>query len=141
MKNYNLPFLGVMVLAVVAGFAGGLMAGRFSINRPVVAPESAPVVMSEPAKEIRAKAFQLVDDDGSTHAVLGFMDGGPALLFYDSEHRPRVVFDMTGQGDPRLFLMDAVGTIRTVVGLGLGTNGHPFMRLRDKDGNVLWSAP
>jgi hypothetical protein len=133
-KKYDAPYLGVAVLAVAAGFIGGLIAGRFSIDRPALA--------SEPAKEIKAQAFQLVDGHGATHAGLSIMEGGgPGLEFYDTEHRVRVVFEMTGTGDPRLFLMDAEGRIRTVVGLGLGADGRPFIRLRDKDGKVIWSVP
>lgn len=133
-RKYEAPYLWVAVLAVAAGFIGGLMAGRFSIDHPALA--------SEPAKEIKAQAFKLVDGHGATHAALSTMEGGgPGLEFYDNEHRARVVFDMTGKGDPRLFLMDADGLIRTVVGLGLGADGRPFIRLRDKDGKVIWSVP
>jgi len=133
-RKIDTSYLGVAVLAMAAGLMGGLMAGRFSTDRPVLA--------SEPAKEIKAQAFQLVDGHGATHAALNMSEGGgPALEFYDSEHRIRVVFDMTGTGDPRLFLMDADGLIRTVVGLGLGSDGRPFIRLRDQDGKVIWSVP
>lgn len=138
-RKHDAPFgwaavLGTAVLAVAAGWMGGMIAGRFSIDRPVLA--------SEPAKEIKAKAFQLIDDHGAMHAALKMSAaGGPGLEFYDSDHRVRVVFEMTGKGDPRLFLMDADGLIRTVLGLGLGADGRPFMRLRDKDGKVIWSAP
>lgn len=132
-RNFDASFVWVGVLAVAAGFIGGSMAGRLPIDRPALA--------SAPAKEIRAQAFRLVDGEGTTHAALSFIDKGPGLEFFDSDHRPRVVFEMTGKGDPRLFLMDAEGTIRTVLGLGLGADGHPFIRLRDKDGNVVWSVP
>jgi hypothetical protein len=138
--NNEMQMLKVMVLAVsigigglIGGMIGGLLAGRVSFDRPVQA--------SEPAKEISAKAFQLVDDEGTIHAALSFIDKGPGLQFFDSQHRPRVVFEMTGNGDPRLFLMDAEGSIRTVLGLGLGVDGRPFIRLRDRDGKVLWSVP
>jgi hypothetical protein len=133
-RRIDASYLGVIAIAVAAGLMGGLMAVRFSTDRPVLA--------SEPVKEIKAQAFQLVDGHGSTHAALGMSEGGgPALEFYDSDHRVRVVFDMTGTGDPRLFLMDADGLIRTVVGLGLGNDGRPFIRLRDRDGKVIWSVP
>jgi hypothetical protein len=137
-RMFDSPFLlatvlGITILSMAAGFVGGVMAGRFSIDRPAVA--------AEPAKEISAKAFHLVDDQGTIHAALSFIDNGPGLQFFDSEHRPRVVFEMTGNGDPRLFLMDAEGSIRTVLGLGLGVDGHPFIRLRDQNGKVIWSAP
>jgi hypothetical protein len=124
----------VVVLAVAAGFVGGLMAGRVSIDRPLLTSQS--------AKVISAEGFQLIDRQGTTHAALNTQDGGaPELLFFDSNHKPRVVFDMTSSGDPLLFLMDADGTIRTVLGLGFGANGSPFIRLRDKDKKVIWSVP
>lgn len=132
--TFGTSSLWMAVVAVTAGLTGGLMAGRFSTDLPVLA--------SEPVKEIKAQSFQLVDGHGATHAALSMAEGGgPALEFYDSDHRVRVVFDMTGKGDPRLFLMDEDGVIRTVVGLGLGTDGRPFIRLRDKDRKVIWSVP
>jgi hypothetical protein len=127
--------LQVVVLAVAAGLIGGLLAGRLSTDHPVLASEP-------PAKVMTAQAFKLVDGHGATRAALSTSIGGePALEFYDSAHRMRVVLDMTGGGDPRLFLMDADGRIRTVMGLGLGDDGRPFVRLRDQNGNLIWSVP
>jgi hypothetical protein len=133
-STHNRFFLKVAVLALAAGLVGGLLADRLSFDRPVLA--------SEPAKEIMAQAFTLVDAEGATRAALNTsIEGEPALAFYDSKHRIRIVLDMTGGGDPRLFLMDAEGRIRTVMGLGLGDDGRPFVRLRDQHGNLLWSEP
>lgn len=127
-------YVTVLTLAILAGFLGGL--GTRSILGEIqspVAPES---------QEVRAPSFQLVDEHGSVHAALDTMEGGsPALLFYDADHQARVVFEMTGDGDPRLFLMDREGRMRTVLGLGLDAAGSPFIRLRDSDGNVIWSTP
>lgn len=124
----------VAVLAVIAGFGGGVMADRLPLNRHLP--------ISQPAKIFRAEAFQLVDGHGATHASLDIQEGGgPGLVFYDSDHKTRVVFDVTGAGDPRLFLIDADGIIRAVLGLGLETDGLPFIRLRDKNREVIWSAP
>ena len=129
-KQYGL----VVVLAVTAGFGGGVIAGRLPMDQQLLT--------SQPAKIIRAEAFQLVDSHGATHAALDIQEGGgPGLLFYDSDHEARVVFDMTSEGDPRLFLIDADGIIRAVLGLGLEADGSPFMRLRDKNREVIWSVP
>jgi len=131
--KFEATYIWIAVLAVTAGFFGGIAAGRFSIDRSASA--------TEPVKVIKAQAFHLVDEHGATHALLSIMEGGgPGLEFYDNDHRPRVVFDMTGKGDPRLFLLDGEGLIRTVVGLGLGADGTPFIRMRDKDEKVLWSV-
>jgi hypothetical protein len=129
-KQYGL----VVVLAVIAGFGGGVMAGRLSMNHQPLT--------SQPAKVIRGESFQLIDSHGATHAELNIQEGGsPGLLFYDSDHKARVIFDMTGEGDPRLFLIDTDGIIRAVLGLGLEANGLPFIRLRDKNREVIWSVP
>jgi hypothetical protein len=70
------------------------------------------------------------------------MEGGsPALVFYDADHSARVVFEMMGSGDPRLFLMDREGRMRTALGLGLDAAGSPFIRLQDSGRNVIWSTP
>lgn len=129
-KQYGL----VIILAVIAGFGGGVMAGRLPLGQHGLT--------SRPAKLIKAEAFQLVDRHGATHAPLNMQEGGsPGLLFYDSDHEIRVVLDMTREGDPRLFLIDGDGIIRAVLGLGLGADGSPFVRLTDKSRDVIWSAP
>jgi hypothetical protein len=131
--NNKMQTLKVMVLAVTAGVIGGLLAGRLSLDRPVLA--------SEPAKMITAQAFKLVDGKGATRASLSISAGGqPALEFFDTAHRVRALFDMSGMGDPQLFLMDEDGSIRTEMGLGVESKGRPFLNLRDKDGKVFWSV-
>ena len=129
-----LDYATVLVLAILAGFLGGLG------TRSILGEIQAPVVPA--AQEIKATSFQLVDEHGTTHAALDTMEGGsPALVFYDADHGARVVFEMTGGGDPRLFLLDRDGRVRTFLGLGLDADGSPFVRLQDKDGRVVWSTP
>jgi hypothetical protein len=132
-NRYETFSLKMVVLAAAAGVAGGLLADRIPLDRPVLA--------SEPDKTVTAQAFKLVDGKGSTRASISLSAGGqPALEFFDAAHRVRVLFDMSAQGDPQLFLMDEHGSIRTEMGLGLESKGRPFLNLRDKDGNVFWSV-
>jgi hypothetical protein len=127
-------YVSVSVLAVLAGFFGGFSAR--SILAEIKAPEASG------AQAVKARSFQLVDEHGTTHAALDTMEGGsPALVFYDADHGARVVFEMSGGGDPRLFLLDRDGQIRTILGLGFDAAGSPFVRLRDKGGHVVWSIP
>ena len=127
-------YVSVLVVAILAGFFGGLG------TRSILADIQAPAVPG--AQVVKASSFQLVDVHGATHAALDTMEGGsPALVFYDADHGARVVFEMSGDGDPRLFLLDRDGHIRTILGLGLDAAGSPFVRLRDKDGHVVWSTP
>ncbi len=127
-------YVTVLVLAILAGFLGGL--GTRSILEELQAPGV------PGGQAVKARSFQLVDEHGTTHAALDTMEGGsPALVFYDADHAARVVFEMSGEGDPRLFLMDRDGRVRTILGLGFDAAGSPFVRLRDKDGHVVWSTP
>ena len=127
-------YLIVLVLAILAGFLGGL--GTRGIQGQIQAP-AAPAT-----GEVKATSFQLVDEHDTVHAALDTMEGGaPALLFYDANHQARVVFEMTGNGDPRLFLMDQEGRMRSVLGLGLDAAGAPSIRMLDADRNVVWSTP
>ncbi|HTP41199.1 MAG TPA: hypothetical protein VML36_02150 [Nitrospiria bacterium] len=124
--------LKMIILAAAAGVAGGLLADRMPFDRPVLASE--PTVVT-------AQTFKLVDGQGGTRAELSVSAGGqPALEFFDTAHRVRVLFDMSASGDPQLFLMDDHGSIRTEMGLGLESKGRPFVNLRDQDGNVFWSV-
>jgi hypothetical protein len=132
-STHDTLFLKLVVLAVTAGLLGGLLADHLSIDRPVLA--------SEPGKTVTAQAFHLVDSRGVTRAALSMSAGGqPALAFFDTAHRVRVLFDMSTIGDPQLFLMDEDGSIRTEMGLGLESKGRPFLNLRDKNGTVYWSV-
>jgi len=127
-------YVTVLVVAILAGFLGGL--GTRNILGQIQAPSTSG------AQVVKATSFQLVDEHDTVHAALDMMEGGsPALLFYDADHQARMVFEMMGNGDPRLFLFDKEGRTRTTVGLGLDAVGSPFIRLRDSDGNVIWSTP
>ena len=126
-------YLIVLVLAILAGFLGGLGTRSLGQMQAPVLPE---------ARAVKGTSFQLVDEHDTVHAALDTMEGGsPALLFYDADHQARVVFEMTGNGDPRLFLMDQEGRMRTVLGLGLDADGAPSLRMLDGDRNVIWATP
>jgi hypothetical protein len=63
-----------IALALAAGFAGGL-ASHFCVPPSAGAQEKPPI-----PREIRAHRFVLVDENGATQSVLGFVsDGSPDL--------------------------------------------------------------
>src|SRR5215831_13009804 len=60
------PYLLTVVLAVAAGFAGGVVASWIRPGLPVLAQQTA-----EQAKVIRAERFEVVDKDGKSRVELG----------------------------------------------------------------------
>ena len=107
----------IIVLALFAGFIGGIVSSQFLGDRTVLAREE------PPAKEVLvAHEFRLVSDDGRTLAVLGghpgeepFLPIEPALRFFDR------------QGDMRLLV-------------GMIPVNKPFVGYFDKQGKTAWEA-
>jgi len=71
--------------------------------------ESVPGIDS-PADVIKAKRFELVDDEGKTVAVLGALaNGSPHLVLSDQTGRMRAAVALSKNGTPRIILFDEVG--------------------------------
>jgi len=107
----------IVVLALFAGFIGGIVSSHFLGDRTVFAREE------PPAKEVLvAHEFRLVSDDGRTLAILGghpgeepFLPIEPALRFFDS------------QGDMRMLV-------------GMIPVNKPYVGFFDKNGKTAWEA-
>ncbi len=97
----------VVLLALMAGLAGGLFAGRFLAGEPAMAQQRHKVVNSE--------EFLLVDRFGRTRAGLG----------------------LDPKGEVGLILLNKDGSRN----LYLSPDENKVLQLKDKGGNVLWSAP
>ena len=107
----------IVILALFAGFVGGIASSQFLGNGTVFARE-------EPqAKEVLvAHEFRLVSDDGRILAILGghpgeepFLPIEPALRFFDS------------QGDMRMLI-------------GMIPVNKPYVGFFDKNGKTAWEA-
>jgi hypothetical protein len=107
----------IVVLALFAGFIGGILSSQFLGDRTVFAREE------PPAKEVLvAHEFRLVSDDGRILAILGghpgeepFLPIEPALRFFDL------------QGDMRLLV-------------GMIPVNKPYVGFFDKNGKTSWEA-
>ncbi len=71
----------VVVLAVIAGWVGGLLSGDRYILRSVLSAETPPNVVT-------AQEFRVVDENGVTLAALAADDGIPHLTFVSPAGRP-----------------------------------------------------
>ena len=116
----------VCALIVVSGWVGAAFARLFS-RRGVV----------------RARQFQLVDEEGNQRAVLGLSEGsyGEAMLaFYDpSGEMMRMTLGYT-EGAIGIMVYDAQGQLRVTLDLDeegvLDTPGDPGLRFWDAEGEV-----
>ena len=84
--------------AFLAGMVGGLVGGFAAAELAVVAPQNGIVMQTataasaRPADVIAAGRFELHDASGKLRAELAMSgDGGPALFFFDSAGRNRLV--------------------------------------------------
>ena len=107
----------IVVLALFAGFIGGIVSSQLLGDRTVFAREE------PPAKEVVvAHEFRLVSDDGRTLAILGghpgeepFLPIEPALRFFDR------------QGDMRMLV-------------GMIPVNKPYVGFFDNNGKTAWEA-
>jgi len=89
---------------------------------------------------IRAKAFLLVDDEGTTRGSLSVdVDGTAGVRFFDAQGKARAVLDVDASGTPYLGLLDAQGEPRA--GIAAHSDGTSYLILCDAQGRVLFSAP
>ncbi len=111
---------------------------------------------------LRVRSVEVVDGAGRVRITLRvFPDGGPGLLFSDTQGRSRVVLgsepgaslvlgDGTGMTDimlsvfpdgrPELFLRDAMHNAWITLGVSRSSNG-PSLLLQDGAGQTLFRAP
>ena len=115
----------VPLIAIVAGFAGGLLAVWLVLGDPVVAEETAgqsPAVVS-------AQEFRLVDHQGKVRAVLGFSAEEEPYL--SLRHRSEASMLWLGLSEESgLVIHDVDGKTRLI--LSLDTAGKPSLVLRDR---------
>jgi hypothetical protein len=101
----------VVVLALFAGFIGGIISSRFLGDKTVFAREELP------AKEVLvANEFRLVSDDGRILAILGghpgkepFLPIEPALRFFDTHGEMRMLVGMIPVNQPYAGFFDENG--------------------------------
>jgi hypothetical protein len=82
---------------------------------------------------IRAKRFEVADNEGNVRALTAAMDsGGVATNLFDSNGNPRVSLGVNQADVPTFGLYDADGTVR--VDISSGIDGQ-IVRLNDENGN------
>ena len=106
----DIQYAVVLTLAVVAGLVGGVASSWLFLRAPLFAHKTPQV-----AEVIRARSFELVDEDGELRAALTLVNGEPFLGLKDKNDKLRAALTLV--------------------------NGEPFLGLRDKDEKVIWSAP
>ena len=109
MRGTKLSLL--VILALLAGLAAGVLLSQTKIAKTVLARES-----FQPEEFVSAKEFRLVDANGRTLAVLGghpgkepFLPIEPALRFYDNNGELVILLGLVPSSKPKLALFDGHG--------------------------------
>ena len=86
-------------LSLAAGLLGGVLSHY-------VSPEMVHAAQVAPPKEIRARSFVLVNEDGSPAGLFGFdRDGRPNVVLLDSAGK--VVWSANGKANPKPLAVNA----------------------------------
>ena len=118
----------MLLLALTAGLAGGLLATHFSATAPALAANT-----PEAQKVISAEEFRLIDKEGRILSTWGMYAGGPGIVLFNKNGQFRAVFSLTSPEEgPVLTFADKNGVHRATV--GLGAKRQPYLTLRDVAG-------
>jgi hypothetical protein len=114
---------GVLVVAMVAGLVGGMVSNWFLIGSFVFA-QKAP----RHEKVLQAERFEVIDQDGKFHAVLGATrQGDVSLLLNDRNGQPRIQLSVLSENSG-LVIYDQAGKIRAEFDL---TKEQPSLQFYD----------
>lgn len=145
MRSRNMAkrgLVGILVLALVAGFAGGFAASRFFPSEPAGYEGDA-----KRGGVMVAREIHLVDEEGRDRWVLALSrEGEPSVTFVNragwapmamgvnQDGLPyfNMVLEPSKKGGPSLVLMDSQMRSRAL--LGLGDDGEPSLAMLDKEG-------
>ncbi|MEW6265235.1 MAG: hypothetical protein AB1641_19325 [Thermodesulfobacteriota bacterium] len=110
----------LVVLAILSGFLGGALAGRWAPGPAQAAAD----------KYVTANAFHLVDQQGQLRAgLLISQEGHPALVFYDAAGKIKTFLGRQDSGRSSLTFYDPNGVVRQQ--LEVAANGDPSLSLFD----------
>jgi hypothetical protein len=124
----KIPYLLTVILAVLAGLAGGIGSTHF-LSKTMVHQEGI----------LAANEFRLVDNEGLLLAALAARDGEPLLSFYTKDEKVRVSLGARPDGDLALALHHQDGHVAAI--FGVTYEGAPFLEMLNAEEKVIWSAP
>ena len=127
-------FLRVIVVAVVAGWAGGLVSGQTLRSEPVIAQEA------KDALVLTAEELRIVGKDGHIRTIIGAQaDGATSLSFLDAHGKVRAEMGLNAAGVSELALYDQEGKQRKPQGFAymfVPPNGGPRLSLIGDTANL-----
>ena len=89
-------------------------------------------------EEVRAKKFVLVNEEGTSTAALGSVEGQPGLVLYDHNNKRRALIALDKDGQPGILLLDANGRIRAQFDI---EGNEPRLVLLDENRKATFQAP
>jgi hypothetical protein len=132
----------MLVLAFVAGLVGGVLSCSFFMGQPASAGKRV-----QSPSVIKAEEFRLVDQTGSSRAVLYMKSQEPTLELYSTEGVEETylapgLLSLQGKeddGKKSVLLLTSIGYSHTMEKQGemrLGLIGGPSIKLMDNTGNL-----
>jgi hypothetical protein len=109
--------VGIVVVSLIAGFAGGLISPRLF----QIAEES-------PRRLVRARSFELVDATGHTISVWGVDQLNNAVLAFGSRGLA------AGKSHPPAVSTDLANVDNQLITIGLSMGDNPMLEMRGADG-------
>jgi len=126
-------FLAGILAGLIGGIAGSFLLVHLTQGPALVSPASAAAARSR--EVVAANRIQLVDASGKVRAELAMsLDGGPALFFYDSAGRNRMVLGLYSPAEgeaPSVVLNDAEQHAAGIFRL-FGAHDTPVVVLKSK---------
>ena len=117
-----------MIISLVTGIAGGVLAIQFLSGESVFAENN-----TQHAKIIEAEEFRLIDKNGKSRAVFGQSKAGnPSLIFFDKDNNNRVKIEVGDDGAAVVSVLDKDS--KSSIGLVVIPSEILSLILSDKDG-------
>ena len=117
----------MMLVAIIAGWIGGMLPGAMLRSDPVIAQEASA------STAVTAEEFRVVGKDGKVRAVIGAQpDGSASAAFYDLHGHVRAEIGLNAAGVAELALYDQAGKQRKPQGFAymfVLPNGGPRLSL------------
>jgi len=126
-----------LLAAVLGGVFGGLIGAELTAHVPRVAAIGPAAATELPASQavLSASRFELRDSSGHVRAELAMSaDGGPALFFFDSKARNRLVLGLYSKAEyeaPSVVLNDPQGLAAGIFRL-FGPRDTPVLVLKNQ---------
>lgn len=121
-----------LILAVVAGFAGGILSHQMSSLF-----QSSSAIAAVPGDVVRAADILLLDDQGQMSGRLASCEGAPCLMFYDDAGNVRLQMGLYSDGLPFIGLFNDRFEAKALLRLAGGNDAPVLVMKNDNQDRII----